>query len=327
LLELGCRRWQGPAADRVPPHRHPEDHLALPDHQQQHPAPRPHLIHVGYAKSGSSFLRRWFAEHPQIAYRPGHFGGIAGFAELARGTAAIRLRVTSSEILASPVLESGAAEPGAYRAVQAAICDNLAELFPGGHILIVTRGFRSMIMSSYSQYVRSGGTNSLEKLVGDAQAENPWHYDALIGLYRQRFGEDRVTVLPWELLRDDPSQFVARIEARFGLEGHPPSPQRVNRSLSPSEMRWYPRLAAAVARAPVGSRLRGQLARRVARMSHNNSLAGAVRLLQRVAPAPPVSLEALPATVLEGFRGKARSLAAEPLFAPYAADYLNDGPA
>jgi hypothetical protein len=282
------------------------------------------LIHIGYAKSGSSFLRDWFAEHPQIAYRPGHFGGVAGFAELARDTAAVRLRVTSSETLASPVIPPGGAEPGAYLAAQAAICNSLAELFPAGHILIVTRGFRSMIMSSYSQYVRSGGTNSLEELVGDAQAENPWHYDALIGLYRQRFGEDQVTVLPWELLRDDPSRFVSQIEARFGLEAHPPSPQRVNRSLSPSEMRWYPRLAAAVARAPIGSRLRGRLARRMARMSHNNSLAGAVGLLQRLAPAPPVNLEALPATVLEGFRGKARSLAVEPLFFPYASDYLND---
>jgi hypothetical protein len=236
----------------------------------------------------------------------------------------LRLRVTSSETLASPLIASGGGERGAYGAAQAAICGNLAELFPGGHILIVTRGFASMIMSSYSQYVRSGGTDSLEELVSDAQAENPWHYDALIGMYRQRFGAEKVTVLPWELLRDDPSAFVRQIEARFGLDHHPPAPQRVNRSLSPTEMRWYPRLAAAVARAPLGPRLRGRVARRLARMSHNNSLAGAVRLLQRVAPAPPVSLDLLPAATLEGFRGKARSLAGEPLFQPYAADYLND---
>ena len=25
-----------------------------------------HLIHIGYAKAGSTFLRSWFAQHPQL---------------------------------------------------------------------------------------------------------------------------------------------------------------------------------------------------------------------------------------------------------------------
>src|SRR5262249_37217403 len=35
-----------------------------------------HLIHIGYPKTGSNFLRAWFAQHPQLAYAD---GGIAGF--------------------------------------------------------------------------------------------------------------------------------------------------------------------------------------------------------------------------------------------------------
>lgn len=299
----------------------------MPDDQPQHSSPRPHLIHVGYAKSGSSFLRRWFAGHPEIAYRPNRFAGIGQFDDLAGEAAGTRLRVTSSETLASPRISREDPQPGAFNAAQANVCGGLAELFPNAHILIVTRGFRSMIMSSYSQYVRSGGSKSLEEMAGDAQREDPWDYDALIGIYRERFGARNVIVLPWELLRDDPKLFVRQIESRFGLAHHPPPAQRVNRSLSPAEMRWYPRLAAAVGRAPVGRRLRRQLARGFARMSHKNRLAGAVRLLQRVAPAPPVGLETLHPATIEGFRGKARCLAAEPLFAPYAADYLNDASA
>ena len=38
-----------------------------------------HLIHIGYAKAGSSFLRSWFAQHPQLAYAE---GGIAGFPDV-----------------------------------------------------------------------------------------------------------------------------------------------------------------------------------------------------------------------------------------------------
>jgi hypothetical protein len=233
--------------------------------------------------------------------------------------------VTSSETFASPKAPSGAPAPGAYAAAQATVCDTLAELFPSAHILIVTRGFRSMIMSSYSQYVRSGGSQSLEQLVGDAYRENPWDYGALVAMYRRRFGHDNVMVLPWELLRDRPEDFVSQIEARFGLDHRAPPPQRVNLSLSPAEMRWYPRFSAAIGHAPVGTRLKNGLARRFARMSYRNRLAGLVRLLQRLAPAPPVSLDLLPAETLEGFRGKAASLAGDPLFSPYAADYFNDG--
>jgi hypothetical protein len=299
----------------------------VPDDQQQHSPPRPHLIHIGYAKSGSSFLRRWFAGHPEIAYLPNRFAGIGQFADLVGEAAGIRLRVTSSEILASPRLPRGDPQPGAFSAAQAHVCGALAELFPTAQILIVTRGFRSMIMSSYSQYVRSGGSKSLQEVAGDAYREDPWDYDALVGMYRARFGDGNVIVLPWELLRDDPERFVEQIESRFGLGHCPPPPQRVNRSLSPAEMRWYPRLAAAIAKAPVGPRIGKRLARGFARMSHKNRLAGAVRLLQRVAPAPPVGLDTLHPDMIEGFRGKARCLAAEPLFVPYAADYLNDAPA
>lgn len=292
----------------------------------EQPWPRRHLIHLGYAKSGSSFLRQWFDTHPQIAYRHGGFAGISDLSEMARGLGAARLRVTSSETLASPVVSAENREPGAYSAAQARVCENLAELFPGAEILVVTRGFKSMIMSSYSQYVRSGGAKSLEELVADAQRENPWGYDALIGMYRERFGRDKVMVLPWELLRDSAERFVGEIEARFGLDHVPAPAQRVNRSLSPAEMRWYPRFAAALGKAPIGQRLKGRLARRLAGMSHNNRLSGVVGLLQRVAPAPPVALDLLPVSIVEGFRGRASCLAAEPLFAPYAADYLNDAP-
>jgi hypothetical protein len=65
-----------------------------------------HLIHIGYAKAGSNFLRSWFARHSQLAYAP---GGIAGFHDiysLARESASQGrrplYRVTSSEGLATP---------------------------------------------------------------------------------------------------------------------------------------------------------------------------------------------------------------------------------
>ena len=296
----------------------------MTDIQRQPPARTPHLIHIGYPKSGSSFLRHWFAAHGEIAYRPGHIAGLSRFANIGGKAHGIKLRVTSSETFSSPETPGETLNPGAYRAAQTAVCESLADVFPTAHVLIVTRGYRSMIMSSYSQYVRAGGSKSLQGMLCNSTEQGSWDYDGVVGMYRRHFGADKVMVLPWELLRDAPDEFVGRIEAGFGLRHHPPSPQRVNTSLTPVEMHWYAKFSSAIAKAPVGPRLRASMARSMALWSHRNRLAAAIRLLQRIAPAPPVSLDLLPSATLEAFRGQASCLAAEPAFAPYARDYLND---
>jgi hypothetical protein len=85
----------------------------------------------------------------------------------------------------------------------------------------VTRGFRSMMLSTYSQYVRTRGLASVAAvaaLAGSAGTVNqaPWNYDFLIRLYRCAFGEAKVMVLPFELLRDDASAFLARSRGGCG---------------------------------------------------------------------------------------------------------------
>src|SRR4051812_4316457 len=119
-----------------------------------------HLVHIGYPKTGSNFLRRWFQRHPQLAYAEGGIAGFQSVYELAKPGGAQRpgvlYRVTSSESMATPHEHVG--DPiGTYEMKgwgglpgQTAVCTTLAELFPAARVLIVTRGFRSMILSSYS---------------------------------------------------------------------------------------------------------------------------------------------------------------------------------
>src|SRR5262249_13996826 len=78
---------------------------------QAHATMTGHLIHIGYAKAGSTFLRSWFAQHPQLAYAP---GGIAGFRDvysMVEASASPGLqplyRVTSAEAFATPVVGFG----------------------------------------------------------------------------------------------------------------------------------------------------------------------------------------------------------------------------
>lgn len=292
-----------------------------------------HLIHVGYPKTGTTLLQEWFTEHPQIEHAPFGIAGhreAAGFArEAARPTEAIRARVTSCEELVMPGPAAGHhgmrdLTPRETAGDAERVCADLAALFPTAYALLVTRGFREMLFSSYSQLVRSAGTHVL----GDeppvrVELRGMWDYDGLVRTYEAAFG-DRLLVLPYELLRDDPCAFVSLIEQPLGLDHHPPPDRVVNPSLSGAELRWYPRLSAVAKRAPLPARLKPRVLDGYARMTLANRLAPVVEVLQRAFPAPPVTLDDVPLSALEPLRGSARELCRRPHFAPYGRDYLEE---
>src|SRR5690348_9051548 len=100
-----------------------------------------HLIHIGYPKTGSNFLRAWFAAHPQLAYADGGLAGYRDVYEIARQAAkpdpGVLYRVTSCEGLATPHAYVGSDEID-YEAMgrapmgpaQARVSQALADLFP-----------------------------------------------------------------------------------------------------------------------------------------------------------------------------------------------------
>ncbi|HYK04893.1 MAG TPA: hypothetical protein VE974_24275 [Thermoanaerobaculia bacterium] len=285
-----------------------------------------HLIHVGFPKTGSNFLRHWFREHPQLAYAEGGIAGYHGVYEIAREGVAprpeVRYRVTSSEEFTAPHRDTGKEhyrleDPFDPAVAQAHVCALLAALFPRAHVLIVTRGFRSMIFSSYSQYIRSGAGVPLEEFVTDPLLDRPWDYDRVIGMYRGAFGAEQVLVMPYELLRDDVDRFVRTLEERLGLAHFVAATGRVNTALSPAEMYWYPRLTRLVQRLPIGSRLKRIYLRGIFR----NRFRPAIALLQRMRPGTPVTEDAIPEPLIAAYRDKARTLREDPLYTPYAREY------
>jgi hypothetical protein len=289
-----------------------------------------HLIHIGYPKAGSTYLQRWFEAHPQIAYVEGGIAGLRFVYDVASEAAgpdqAVRWRVTSSEALVAPRPNAAGGKPFFNRERRAPLTDEqekaaglLASLFPNAAILIVTRGFRSMILSAYSQHVRTGGSRTLDQLAADGLAEHAWDYDRLIGVYRARFGDDRVIVLPFELLEADEARFTGELERRLGLDPQPAARERINAALSPAELAWYPRLARAADRLPAG---RGRAKGLLAEAAFSNRLRRPIALLQRLRPQAPVTAASVRDEALEAYRGKADSLREDPLFAPFAKDYL-----
>lgn len=287
-----------------------------------------HLIHVGFGKAGSSFLRRWFAEHPQIAYVQ---GGIAGFnsifdiaREASHGPSVSPVRATSLESLSVPHpyvvngLDPKALAAGSAADAQAAACRILRELFPTATILIVTRGFRAKILSAYSQLMRNGGNLSFDAFVsGAVHLAKWWHYDYVIGLYEEAFGKDRVLVLPFEMLRDDLDTFQTIICRHIGLDTFPTAPTPENPSISPASLAWYPLYATLAGKLP-----NGRVRRLYQRLAAGDQLALVAAVMQRIHPLPVPSASEIPESLLAALGRRCGCLRDRPVYRPYLGDYL-----
>lgn len=302
-----------------------------------------HLIHIGYPKAGSTFLQAWFERHPELHYVPGGLGGFYNVYELARPmTESYKYYVTSFEGLTMPHksaggvrLDFGGAEPhppDKTKENQARVCSLLKTLYASSCILIVTRGFKGMILSAYSQSVRMGGRLHLEAMCRELEkrlqddAQHYYDYDYLIGLYRQAFGEDNLIVLPYELLRDDQEKFLAVLEQKLNVSHVEIKLGKVNPSLSPEELYWYPLISRSVSTA--ASRLGEKRFKRVYRWyigkTLDNRLRHLVKILRLLQRDRKITESDFPVEILRHVKGKATRLKDNPLYGPYAAEYLWD---
>ena len=201
----------------------------------------------------------------------------------------------------------------------------LAELFPNARILLVTRGFRSMIRSVYAEWVRRGLDLEIAEFcerMAETIGGDLLDYDHLISLYQRAFGADRVLILPYELLRDDPAAFIGELESWLGLDHFPPDPERVNAAISAQELYWFPRISRVARLLPIPAALRTRLRNNFHILAEKLHLRRGLRVVARVSPHLSVTQEAIPDDQVERCRGKAERLRPNPLFSRYAEEYL-----
>jgi hypothetical protein len=219
--------------------------------------PRP-LIHIGYHKTGSTWLQeslfqaslgfKWPGKGPRtptwrlittpaLDFDPGD--ARAEFQrELDRAWKRGLVPVVSSERL------SGQPFSGGYDSRD--LAERLAAVFPEGRVVAVIREQRAMIRSTYSQYVKAGGACKLRQFlnpVTDRTLRMPqfsfehFKFDRLMDRYRSLFGAENVLVVPFERLTTDPEGFAGDIAA-FG--GRPlSSGERAEfAARRPANVRW-----------------------------------------------------------------------------------------
>jgi sulfotransferase family protein len=199
----------------------------------------PILVHIGYHRTGSSWLQKYVFAKPQTGFR---WTGKRNDDDPVRRLITLRwsefdpvklrrrfdyrfeqirerglIPVVSFERL------SGHACSGGFDSGE--IASRLHQVLPEGRILIVVREQQSAILSTYKRYVRAGGTGSLMQFVCPPTTSNlrvplfdfrHFEYHHLIRRYQKLFGEEAVLVLTFEQFQQDPRTFVARIGQFMG---------------------------------------------------------------------------------------------------------------
>lgn len=201
------------------------------------------IIHIGCPKAGSTFLQQYFSEHPDINYdamdfeefkRTGHLNE-----NIADKKVSVPFRVLSEEALSVAgikVERLGVTyqELPDVQQHQLNTARRLHQLFPTAKILMVVRGFETLIPSLYSQYVIKGYRSDFATFLKEHENAftEQFNYDFLYQTYVDVFGESNVLVLPYEMLKESPNKFLSVIEASFGFSHYGFTSKSVNKSLS-----------------------------------------------------------------------------------------------
>ncbi|MBO0663019.1 sulfotransferase [Jiella sp. MQZ9-1] len=204
----------------------------------------PMLIHIGYHKTGSTFLQtqvfsssgRGFYMDPDRSRTeivrdivwPDVFDFDPAAARQRYLPSLGEAREAGATLVLSHERLSGYPGNGGFDRRQTA--DRLAATFPEAKILIVLREQRALLRSMYSQYVTDGGDASIDEFLALPQPRlgrmphfrlSTYDFDRLILHYQSLFSPERVLVLPFEMFCADPQDFCDRIG---GFCGHPPRP-------------------------------------------------------------------------------------------------------
>ncbi|SMP47730.1 Sulfotransferase domain-containing protein [Neorhodopirellula lusitana] len=204
------------------------------------------LLHVGYHKTGTTWLQRSLFDHctrgfyplsyrsrkkvrsvdltrPFVSDENGSSINPLGFhADSLRSRFELELNWRTEGI---PVVSSeqftGNPHSGGFD--QKSLAERLHAVFPNAKVFMVVREQNSMIMSTYFQYLLGGGIQSLDRYINEPFdgrlpmfSKHYFQYHFLIDHYQKLFGRDNVLVLPYELFRRAPKNFISQLATFSG---------------------------------------------------------------------------------------------------------------
>lgn len=210
------------------------------------------IVHIGYHKTATNWFQRVFYPHARN-YRyinrkrvrdafieDGAFG-------FDPDHALKKIGKDNGEriILCEEELSGNLHNGGLFGCFSKEIAGRLRQVLPEAQVVIFIRSQPEMIASVYKQYVKEGGTHSINRYLHHGRylprsgfrnasaaffSFDHFDYSPLIHYYRELFGAGQVHVFPYEQFCADSADFIRGYIERFGLdiEQEPVSTKRVN---------------------------------------------------------------------------------------------------
>jgi hypothetical protein len=196
------------------------------------------LIHIGYPKTASTWLQNCvFNGQDSPFFSLPAEEGIQQFvlanefcfcAELARESFRLYLEEAANQyripVLSNEILTGDQIKERYWGKI---VADRIFATFLKAKILIIIREQKSMILSSYREYVMQGGTEKLARFIGSGYEKPGFgsicrldflEYDLLISYYQKLFGSENLLALPFELLKYNRQVFIQKILDFVGIE-------------------------------------------------------------------------------------------------------------
>lgn len=199
-----------------------------------------HIVHVGYHKTATNWFQRVFYPavtnlryvHRKKARRA--FLSDSGLKfDPSRAWQALEAERAERLAMCEEELSGNIHTAGLHGCFTKEIARRIREVLPDSDIVIFVRNQVEMIASVYKQYIKEGGTFSVNRYLyhgrylpesGFQPAKAPlfsfdhFDYAALVGWYDSLFGEAHVHVFPYEAFARDNSAFLREFAARFDLD-------------------------------------------------------------------------------------------------------------
>lgn len=207
------------------------------------------LIHVGFHKTGSTFLRDYFMNHPNVTCLQEEFSDFASkpfdmdvpinfLYETPIFISNMRFTVNSWELNEYERVKAHLLDKNLIENYQQKIAKELSNHFKNAKILITTRQEDEFKKSLYNQYILNGGTDSLHRFILKSKhLKTLFDYDRITTMYSDFFGESNVIIKKYEDLKSNPKQFLSELCELLTVNYLEINIKKSNMSLSMTKLR------------------------------------------------------------------------------------------
>lgn len=179
--------------------------------------PYPEILHIGFSKCASTYLRALFRAHPRIhlVFKSGFFTPFLAkdmtFATYQSFfTDDGRVNIESDEHLTLPGIHPDLGVRTTNLDQFAEVADKIRMFVPDAKLIMVIRNQASLIVSRYSEFLITGGSLAFEsfasRLMGNGDGDNVHYqnyYFKIIRLLEERFPPENLLILLQEAMRED----------------------------------------------------------------------------------------------------------------------------